>query len=135
MCVQGPRRRKNSRRIPILIFRRPTKTGTFINYRQVPDSTVNSEAEFKSQELGVQELPKTGTGLDSTSRTPWPVLNGLALLIQSPVQFKRGADQCQMRKRLREITKMLARRAQLFCEKAQVIGITQHLLEQESSSF
>ena len=62
---------------------------------------------------------------------------GLAppLLVQPPVQLEGSADQRQMRKCLREIAQMLARGAQLFCEKAQVIGVTQHLLKQESGSF
>lgn len=57
------------------------------------------------------------------------------LLVQPPVQFKRSADQPQMRESLRKIAQMLARWAQLFCEEAQVICVTQHFLEQESGSF
>src|ERR1700730_12019308 len=57
------------------------------------------------------------------------------LLVQPPVELEGSADQRQMRKCLREIAQMLARGAQLFCEKAQVIGVTQHLLKQESGSF
>src|SRR5262249_38173694 len=59
----------------------------------------------------------------------------LPFLIQPAVQFKRSADQRQVRKCLREIAQMLARGTQLFGKETQVIRVTQRFFQEKSSSF
>jgi hypothetical protein len=59
----------------------------------------------------------------------------LPFLIQPAVQFKRSADQRQVRKCLREIAQMLARWTQLSGKETQVIRVTQRFFQEKSSSF
>src|SRR5580704_17047543 len=128
-----------------------TKTGSSISHRQIPDfagiweaETVDAVALWRS--IGIQPVSGALGPLRNTSvmlmlhfqqilRVCYRRRLTPPFLVQPPVQLKRSADQRQMRKCLRKIAQMLARRAQLFCEEAQVIGVTQHLLEQESGSF
>src|ERR1700745_2293244 len=50
---------------------------------------------------------------------------------QPPVQIEGSADQRQMRKRLWKIAQRLALGPRLLCVKPQMVGITQHTLEEE----
>src|SRR5437762_1183300 len=51
---------------------------------------------------------------------------------ESPVKVEGGADQGQVSQRLREVAQRLAARASLFCVQAEVVAVTEHLLEQQA---
>ena len=51
---------------------------------------------------------------------------------QPPIQLVGGADQRHVGERLREIAEMLTAMADLLREEPQVIGVAEHLLEQEA---
>src|SRR2546422_10318449 len=54
------------------------------------------------------------------------------LPLQSTVQVKCGADQSHVRERLREVAQRLARRSRLLGVQPQVVGVGQHLFEDEA---
>src|SRR5271155_1515325 len=54
---------------------------------------------------------------------------------QRPVEVERGTYQGQMRERLREVAQRLAAGAGLLGVEAEVVGVTEHLLEEQPSVF
>src|SRR5262249_52224070 len=46
-------------------------------------------------------------------------------------EIEGGADQCQVRERLREVAEVLRLRAQLLAIQPEVVGVAEHLLEEE----
>src|SRR5262249_9656615 len=50
---------------------------------------------------------------------------------EGPVEVEGGADQCQVRERLREVAQGLAARPGLLGVQPQVVAVAQHLLEQQ----
>src|SRR5688572_27272432 len=50
---------------------------------------------------------------------------------ESPVEIERCADQREVREGLREVAEMLDLRAELLAIETQMIGVTEHLLEEE----
>ena len=54
---------------------------------------------------------------------------------QRPIQVEGGADQSQVRERLREIAQGLSAWAGLFGVQAEVVGIPEHLLEEQPGVF
>ena len=52
---------------------------------------------------------------------------------KGPVQVEGGADQCQMGERLGEIAERFTAAARLFRVETEMIGIAEHLLEEQPS--
>jgi hypothetical protein len=62
------------------------------------------------------------------------LLRGVSLLsiAERAIKIVRGADQCKVCEGLRKIAKCLALRAGLFREQPEVIGVSQHALEEQA---
>ena len=73
----------------------------------------------------------TTTGTD-TNFSALGVSQCLAPLPERPVEVKRGADQAQVRKRLRKVAQRFTVRPGLFGVKAQVVRVTEYPLEDEA---
>src|SRR5262249_51433168 len=54
---------------------------------------------------------------------------------QRPVEVEGGADECQVGERLREVAERLAAAAGLFAVEPKVVGVADHLLEQQPGIF
>src|SRR5215813_12745691 len=57
---------------------------------------------------------------------------GVASGRQPPVEIEGGADERQVRERLREVAEVLRLKAELLAVQPQVIGVAEHLLEEET---
>src|SRR6056297_2838865 len=64
---------------------------------------------------------------EACTRIPPP----LYLLSQHPIEIERGADECEVGERLREVAERLSERSGLFGEEAEMVGVSEHLLEHE----
>jgi hypothetical protein len=53
-------------------------------------------------------------------------------IAERAIKIVRGADQCKMCECLWKIAECLALRAGLFCEQPEVIGVSQHALEDQA---
>src|SRR5215467_6971827 len=57
---------------------------------------------------------------------------GVASGRQPPVEIEGGADERQVRERLREVAEVLRLKAELLAVQPQVIGVAEHLIEEET---
>ena len=53
-------------------------------------------------------------------------------IAEGAIKIVRGADQCKVCESLWKIPKCLALRASLFCKQPEVIGVSQHALEDQT---
>jgi hypothetical protein len=87
------------------------------NFAQYPPLVAKMAPLYKS---GKPNLP----GL-SHSETSVPIA-------KRAIKIVRGADQCKVCEGLWKIPKCLALRASLFCKQPEVIGVSQHALEDQT---
>src|SRR5215469_1869896 len=89
---------------------------------------------------GPRGFERTGGVLDSASRCSVTEAfgrrasrsAGVASGRQPPVEIEGGADERQVRERLREVAEVLRLKAELLAVQPQVIGVAEHLLEEET---
>src|SRR5262245_39983736 len=62
----------------------------------------------------------------------WPRSPGVAGDRQPAVEIESGADERQMRERLREVAEMLRLKAELLAVEPLMIGVPEHLLEEKA---
>lgn len=61
-----------------------------------------------------------------------PTGSSLVVRAQRPIEIERRADQTEVRERLRKVAERLARGARLLGIEAEVVRVTQHLLEHQA---
>jgi carboxyl-terminal processing protease len=63
---------------------------------------------------------------------PPSALGPLSLAVQSPVNVKGGTDESQMRESLWKVSEMFPARPELLSVEAEVVGVSEHFLEEEA---